>query len=92
MGRSWQMRATGVLEPNSKMFIEEFGREELNDIERVCVQLMPFKEGKPFAPKAAMNVERRIDTVKFYKLHLFVQNPYFDEGALLFPLVPTTSL
>ena len=87
MGRSWQMRATGVLEPNSKMFIEEFGRDELNDIERVCVQLMPFKEGKPFAPKAAMNVERRIDTVKFYKLHLFVQNPYFDEGALLFPLI-----
>lgn len=86
-GRSWQMRATGVIEPNSKIFIEEFGREELNDIERVCLQLLPHKEKKPFALKPAMSIERRIDTVKFYKLHLFCENPYFDEGALLYPFV-----
>ena len=86
-GRSWTARANGTLEPNSKMFLEEFGREELNDIERVCVQLLPFKEGKPFALKAAMNIERRIDTVKFYKLHLFRENAFFDEGALIYELV-----
>ncbi len=86
-GRSKSLRAQGALEPNSKIFIEEFGREELNDIEHICVQLIPFKEGKPFALKPAMNIERRIDTVKFYKLHLFRENPYFDEGALLFDLV-----
>ena len=86
-GRSWTARATGMLEPNSKMFLEEFGREELNDIERVCVQLLPFKEKKPFALKPAMNIERRIDTVKFYKLHLFRENPFFDEGALIYDLV-----
>ena len=86
-GRSWAVRANGILEPNSKMFLEEFGREELNDIERVCVQLLPFKDKKPFALKPAMNIERRIDTVKFYKLHLFRENPFFDEGALLYDLV-----
>ena len=86
-GRSWQARSTGVLEPNSKIFIEEFGREELNDIEHICVQLLPHKDKKPFALKPAMNIERRIDTVKFYKLHLFAENSYFDEGALLYPLV-----
>ena len=86
-GRSWSVRGNGLLEPNSKMFIEEFGREELNDMERVCVQLLPFKENKPFALKAAMNVERRIDTVKFYKLHLFRENPFFDEGALIYDIV-----
>ncbi len=86
-GRSWTVRANGVLEPNSKMFLEEFGREELNDIGRVCVQLLPFKDKKPFALKPAMNIERRIDTVKFYKLHLFRENPFFDEGALLYELV-----
>ena len=77
-GRSWSVRGNGLLEPNSKMFIEEFGREELNDMERVCVQLLPFKDGKPFALKRALNIERRIDTVKFYKLHLFRENPFFD--------------
>lgn len=86
-GRSWRVRGNGLLEPNSKLFIEEFGREELNDIERVCVQLLPYKEQKSFALKPAMNIERRIDTVKFYKLHLFRENPFFDEGALLYDIV-----
>lgn len=86
-GRSWTTRCNGLLEPNSKMFMEEFGREELNDMERVCVQLLPFKENKPFALKPAMTVERRIDTVKFYKLHLFGKNPFFDEGALIYDIV-----
>ena len=86
-GRTWNVRGNGLLEPNSKMFIEEFGREELNEMERVCVQLLPFKSDKPFVLKPAMNIERRIDTVKFYKLHLFAKNPYFDEGALIYELV-----
>ena len=86
-GRSWAVRGNGLIEPNSKVFIEEFGREDLNDMEHVCVQLLPFKEKKPFALKAAMNIERRIDTVKFYKLHLFRENPFFDEGALIYDIV-----
>ena len=86
-GRTWNVRGNGLLEPNSKMFIEEFGREELNEMERVCVQLLPFKSDKPFVLKPAVNVERRIDTVKFYKLHLFAKNPFFDEGALIYELV-----
>ena len=86
-GRSWSVRANGVLEPNSKVFIEEFGREELNGMEHVCVQLLPFKEKKLFALKPAMNIERRIDTVKFFNLHVFRENPFFDEGALIYDLV-----
>lgn len=86
-GRSWAVRGNGLIEPNSKVFIEEFGREDLNDMEHVCVQLLPFKEKRPFALKPAMNIERRIDTVKFYKLHLFRENPFFDEGALIYDLV-----
>lgn len=86
-GKSWRVRGTGLLEPNAKCFIEEFGRDELNVIERVCVQLLPFKEDKSFGLKPAMNVERRIDTVKFYKLHLFKENPFFEEEALLYDIV-----
>lgn len=86
-GKSWRVRGNGILEPDSKCFIEEFGREELNSMERVCVQLLPFKENKSFGLKPAMNVERRIDTVKFYKLHLFKENPFFDDGALVYDIV-----
>lgn len=86
-GRSWRVRGNGLLEPDSKLFIEEFGREELNEMEHICVQLLPFKEQKSYALKPAINVERRIDTVKFYKLHLFKENPFFDEDALLYDIV-----
>ncbi len=86
-GRTWRLRSNGLLEPNSKLFMEEFGRDELNAMERVCVQLLPFKQDKGYAPKPAVSVERRIDTVKFYKLHLFRENPFFDEGALLYDII-----
>ncbi|MBR2638035.1 MAG: DUF2027 domain-containing protein [Bacteroidaceae bacterium] len=86
-GRSWRVRGNGLLEPNSKQFIEEFGREELNEMEHVCVQILPYKQDKHFVLKPSMNIERRIDTVKFYKLHLFRENPFFEEGALIYDLV-----
>lgn len=86
-GRSWRVRGNGLIEANSKQFIEEFGREELNEMEHICVQLLPFKGNKSYALKAAVNVERRIDTVKFYKLHLFKENPFFDDDALLYDIV-----
>lgn len=86
-GRSRMLHANGLLEPNSKLFLEEFGRDELNAMERVGVQLIPFKQGKYYAPKPAVSIERRIDVVKFYKLHLFRENPFFDEGALMYDLV-----
>ena len=30
-----KLRAQGIIEPNTKLFIEEFGREQLNELERV---------------------------------------------------------
>lgn len=86
-GHSRRLRGNGILYPDSKMFIEEFGREELNEMEHVVVQLLPFKQDKAFAMKPAMNIERRIDTVKFYKLHLFRENPFFEDDALMYDLV-----
>ena len=86
-GKCWRVRGNGLLEPDSKCFIEEFGHNDLNSMEHICVQMLPFKEEKSFGLKPAINVERRIDTVKFYKLHLFKENPFFDEGALVYDLV-----
>lgn len=84
---SWLSRYNGLIEPNTKIFLEEFGKESLNELERICVQLIAFKKDKPFALKNAVSVELRIDTVKFYKLHCFLENDYFEEGALLYPIV-----
>ena len=84
---SWTSRYHGLIEPNTKIFMEEFGKEALNDLEHICVQMIAFKQNKPFRLKNAHSVELRVDTVKFYKVHCFTDNEYFDEDALIFPVV-----
>jgi hypothetical protein len=87
LNNSWISRYNGVVGPNTKIFIEEFEKDSLNDIERICVQLVAFKKDKPYLLKSAHSIELRIDTVKFYKLHCFAENDYFEEDALIFPIV-----
>ena len=86
-GKSWTVRAHGLMEPNTKMYLEEFGKEFLNNMERVAVQLIPFKEEQSFLMKPTACVELRIDTVKFYKLHTFRDSDFFEEPALLYDVV-----
>jgi hypothetical protein len=84
---SWESRYNGLIEPNTKIFIEEFGKEDINSLERICIQCIAFKKDKPYALKNAISVELRIDTVKFYKIHCFMENDFFEEDALLYPVV-----
>ena len=83
-----KLRSQGVIEPNTKLFIEEFGREQLNELERVNIQLFAFKQEKNYMKKPAVDVELRIDTVKFYKLHTFnTDSPFFEDPALVYDIV-----
>lgn len=86
-GKSWTTRSHGLLEPNTKFLLEEFEKSELNDREHVAVQLVAFKDNRAFAMKPAVNVEIRIDTVKFYKLHIFRQTDFFETPALMYDVV-----
>jgi DNA-nicking Smr family endonuclease len=53
----------------------------------VCVQFIAFKHNKPFRFKNPCSVELRVDTVKFYKLHSFQENDYFDDNALVYYII-----
>ena len=86
-GAGWQLRATAEVEPNTQLFIEEFGREDLNGMERIAVQLLPYKREKSFLLKAAVDVQLRIDPVKFYKLHTFQPSPFFEQPALVYTII-----
>lgn len=86
-GASWHLRSTGEVEPNTKLFIEEFDRETLNTLERVCVQLIAYKRDKTFMSKPPVDAQIRIDTVKFYKLHTFKENDFFEQPALLYTVI-----
>ena len=81
---SWQSRYNGLIEPNTKLFLEEFSKADLNDLEQVSVQYVAFKHNKPYGFKAPVSVELRIDTVKFYKLHSFKENDYFEDDAQVY--------
>ena len=86
-GKSWKVRAQGNIEPNTKLFLEEFEKDVLNELEHVAVQLIAYKEDKTFLLKPAVNVELRVDTVKFYKLHTFTESVYFEEPSLRYAIV-----
>ena len=86
-GASWSLIAQGEIEPNTKMFIEEFGRERLNELGKVGVTLIAYKRDKNFVWKPSIDVQLRIDAVKFYKLHTFRENLFFEQPALLYTLV-----
>ena len=86
-GNAWKLRAEGEVEPNTKEFIEEFGREELNDLEHCCVQIVAYKREKHFLLKTPVNAQVRIDTIKFYKLHAFCENDFFEQPALIYTLI-----
>ena len=86
-GNAWTLKSVGEVEPNTKLFIEEFGREVLNDMGRIGVQLTAYKKDKPFLLKPAIDVQFRIDPVKFYKLHVFEENDFFVQPSLLFTIV-----
>ena len=86
-GNSWKLRKTSIIEPNTKEFIEEFRRESLDEIAHVAIQAFAYKQDKNFLIKPAIDVQFRIDGVKFYKLHVFQENDFFDQPALMYTIV-----
>ena len=75
------------IEPNTQLFIEEFTKEDLNSLEHICVQFLAYKKDKPFTLKNPQSVEIRLDGVKFYKLHSFKENDFFEDDAMVYPIV-----
>lgn len=90
--KGWILRHSATVEPNQQVFIEEFSKQDLNQLERICIQFTAFKQNKPFELKTPVSVEHRIDTVKFYKLHSFQENDFFEDKAMLLHIVKNDSV
>lgn len=86
-GNAWTLKFHGEVEPNTKLFIEEFGRDALNEMEHVAIQMIAYKLDKSFLLKPATDVQFRLDPVKFYKLHVFEENDFFEQPALIYTIV-----
>ncbi len=86
-GCGWVTRFAGIVEPNIQIFIGEITREQLPEMDRIAVQYIAFKRDKEFALKAPVAVEHRLDTTKFFKLHCFHDNIYFDTPVIAIDIV-----
>lgn len=82
--------AQGMIEPNVLDQVAMIPKDELNNWENTRVQIIAFKQNKNFTPQNAIDINLKIDTVKFYKLHSFTENEFFDEEVLLIDLIAET--
>lgn len=78
----WTVRYHGIAEPNFIVELDEVGHKDLGNMTHVAVQYIAFKQGKEFALKNPALVNRKLDFTKFYKLHCFGDNDYFDTPVL----------
>lgn len=87
----WTLLAQGEIEPNIQEFVAEVTREMLPDMDRISIQYTAFKRSKAYGLKAPGNIEMRVDTTKFFKLHCFRPSDYFDEPVIELALVTDDS-
>ncbi len=83
----WTTRYAGIVEPNIQLFIEELQRDDLSRMSRIAVQCIAFKRDKDFALKAPVNVEVKFDATRFFKLHCFRPNDYFERDVIAYEIV-----
>lgn len=86
-GEQYSLRHEGLVLPNQKLLLDTIGHADLPQWERLTFQLLAYKMDKPFALKSPMNITLRVDGTKFYKLHSFAASDFFNDPALVRPLV-----
>ena len=83
----WTTRYAGIVEPNIQLFIGEISHEDLPSMDRVAIQYIAFKRDKEFTLKQPALIEEPLDTTKFFRLHCFTPNTYFDKNVISLELV-----
>ncbi len=86
-GHDWLTRYADIVEPNMQVHVQHLTREDIPSMDRVAVQYIAFKRDKEFKLKAPVAVEYAVDTTKFFKLHCFRENVYFDTPVIAFDIV-----
>ena len=86
-GEQYSLRHEGLVLPNQKLLLDTIRHSDLPQWERLTFQLLAYKTDKPFALKSPLNITLRVDGTKFYKLHSFATSDFFNDPALVRPLV-----
>lgn len=83
----WTARYAGQVEPNTQLILAELTREDVAQIESMSVQTIAYKRGKAFALQAPVAVNIKVDNTKFFKVHCFRDNTYFDNKVIAFEIM-----
>lgn len=86
-GNIFYSRDAGFILPNTKELIEEISKEQLSDIEKLNVQIFALKQAKVYKIKPSYSVDIKLSIPKFFKLHCFKENDYFDENAMVIDVI-----
>ena len=87
VGTGYKVRSTGTIEPHGDAFLEEFTPADLNDLEQLAIQILPFHDGGITKLQNPLSVRLKLEVTKFFKLHSFRPNDYFTDDALMLPIV-----
>lgn len=77
----------GEIISNTSLYLGEVGREELNKFKRIGFQLFAYKKDKTFILKPVIDLQLKLDLLKFCKLNSFKKSKYFDTPALIYTIV-----
>ncbi|MBQ8422747.1 MAG: DUF2027 domain-containing protein [Coprobacter sp.] len=86
-GDGWAMIYRGTIEPNIQFYMETITHEDVTAFEHFSIQAVAYKRDKSYPYKEPISTILHIDPVKFYKLHTFGENDFFDENAWVVPVV-----
>lgn len=83
----YKLRSAGVLEPDMRVLVEEFDASDINDHAVSHFQFIAYKPERTYHSMPPVEREVRMDVVKLAKRHAFRENPFFDEDALVIPVL-----
>ena len=83
----YKLRSAGVLEPDMRVLVEEFEASEINDHAVSHFQFIAYKPERTYRSMPPVERQVRMDVVKLAKRHAFRENPFFDEDALVIPVL-----
>lgn len=83
----WTTRYAGIVEPNIQVRIDTVTNDMLAHIDHIAIQYIAFKQDKEYTLKNPALVEYSFDATRFFKLHCFHENPYFDIPVIAYDIV-----
>lgn len=83
----FRLVASGEIERDTKLLVDTFSLTEINDREHIHLSILPYKRENKYVLKEPLSIDYKPDGLKFFKRHCFIDNDFFDEDALVVPLI-----